>query len=101
MFFVLEVATRRVQILGVTRHPAAQWAIQQARNLMLGRGDQADRFRFLVRDRDTKFSAIFAAIFADPTPASQCCVVHRTRRKPTPTPSGGSGQFAASAWIKC
>jgi putative transposase len=32
---------------------------------MLGLGDQADRCRFLVRDRDTKFAAIFDAIFAD------------------------------------
>jgi putative transposase len=99
VFFVLQVGTRRIHVLGVTRHPTGEWVTQQARNLMIAVGEQADSFRFLVRDRDTKFTASFDAVFAGAGIAvlrSPPCAP-----KANATPSGGSARSVASAWTGC
>jgi putative transposase len=63
VLFLIEHGTRRVHLAGITAHPAGAWVTQQARNLLMNLEGQADGLKFLIRDRHTKFTAEFDAVF--------------------------------------
>jgi putative transposase len=60
----VEHGSRRAFLVGVSAHPSGAWTTQAARNLLMDLGDRASSLKFLLRDRDSRFTRGFDAVFA-------------------------------------
>jgi putative transposase len=96
VLFFIEHGTRQVHLAGVTGNPDGPWVTQQARNLLLVPEKRGRRVRFLLRDRDAKFSRSFDDVFRSEGAEVLVTPVRAPRR--TPTRSGGCAPSAPSAW---
>src|SRR5450631_1953305 len=76
---VIEHATRRIRILGVTLHPTGEWTTQQARNLIMDLGEQAHQVKFIIRDRGSNYTAAFDAVLAGAGIRTVLCNVRTPR----------------------
>jgi hypothetical protein len=63
VLFFIELGSRRVHLSGCTPTPTATWVTQQARQLTWSLSDRSEPFRYLIRDRDQKFTSSFDEVF--------------------------------------
>jgi hypothetical protein len=95
----IELATRRVWLAGITTNPDGPWVTQQGRNLLMGLEDEDVRPRFLIRDRDSKFTRNF-----DDVVRSERIRVIKGPVQPRwceRTPNAGSAACAGNASTSC
>ena len=99
VFFVIEVGSRYVHVLGVTAHPDAAWTTQQAPNLLMDLGERAGRFRFLIRDRAGQFTGASGAVLS----GAGIEVVKIPPRSPSATrmPNAGCAQHGPRSPTGC
>src|ERR1039457_4784108 len=76
---VVEHASRRIRILGATLHPTGQWTAQQARNLLMDLGEQADQVKFMIRARGSNFTGAFDVVLADAGIRTVLCNIRTPR----------------------
>jgi putative transposase len=63
VLFFIERGSRRVHLAGCTTNPSGAWAAQQARQLAWSLSERLTPVRFLIHDRDSKFSSVFDEVF--------------------------------------
>jgi hypothetical protein len=88
VLFFIEHGTRRVHLADITAHPTGAWVTQQACNLLMNLEDRTGSLKFLIRDRDTKFTAAFDAVFT--------AIGVRTLKTPVQAPRANA---IAERWI--
>jgi transposase InsO family protein len=64
VLFFIELGSRRVHLAGCTTNPTGAWVAQQARQFVWALSERQQPFRFLIRDRDSKFTRDFDTVFA-------------------------------------
>ena len=92
--------TRRVHLVGITARPAGEWVTQQARNLAMTLDEHADELKFLIRDRDAKFTAAVDAVFTAAGLRIIKTPVQAPRAKPQAAYCTSSERFAGK-WRSC
>ena len=95
VLFFIELGSRRVHLAGCTPHPRAPWVIQRAREVTWTFADRSERLRFLIRDRDQKFTAGFDEVFR-----SDGIEIIRTPFR-TPQANGVAERFVRTVRSEC
>jgi putative transposase len=95
VLFFLELGSRRVHVAGCTANPDGSWIAQQARQLAWSLPERASPARFLIHDRDSKFTRAFDDVFR--SEGVKIAPPRFGRRRQTRSPNAGSAPFAATA----
>ena len=96
VLFFIEIDTRVVHLAGITPNPIGAWVTQQARNLLMSIGDRISGRRFLIRDRDAKYTGSFDEVFR--SEGLRVSGLPSDHLGPTPSQSASSARCAGSAW---